>query len=109
MSQKLEKTKYTSIFKYQTTKGTRYRVRFSFVLDGVKEEFSKAGLLNLAQARELLATAELKLSKGQSPNEEDSKKHSRLISITRKCANSRLAQKNGIRIQLPLMMVDGTF
>lgn len=74
MSQKFEKTKYTSIFKYKTTKGIRYRVRFSFVLDGVKDEFSKAGLLNLSQAREVLATAELRLSKGMSPNEDESKK-----------------------------------
>lgn len=29
MTKKFEKTKYTSIFKYKTTKGIRYRVRFS--------------------------------------------------------------------------------
>ena len=93
MSRKLEKTKYTSIFKYQTTKGTRYRVRFSFVLDGIKEEYSKSGLLNLSQARELLATAELKLSKGQSPNEDESKKTFTLDQYYKKMREFKITSK----------------
>lgn len=93
MSQKFEKTKYTSIFKYQTTKGTRYRVRFSFVLDGIKEEYSKSGLLNLSQARELLATAELKLSKGQSPNEDESKKTFTLDQYYQKMREFKITSK----------------
>lgn len=68
MSRKREKTKYPNIYKYETKKGIRYQVKISYMENKKRIEFSKSNLLNIPQAKAILAEAELKISQGINPN-----------------------------------------
>lgn len=68
---KREPTKHPNIYKYQTKKGIRYQVRVTQILNGERIYFNKSGLLNLPQAKSLVAYAEEKFSLGLDPNEPD--------------------------------------
>ncbi|MER2226157.1 MAG: tyrosine-type recombinase/integrase [Carnobacterium sp.] len=45
------RTKHQNIFKYETKKGIKYQIRFSTLINGVKKEFSKAGLNSITEAK----------------------------------------------------------
>lgn len=61
---KRNKTKYPSIFTYETKKGKRYYVRRKFKLHGKQTEASASGLKTLAEARQALAEIENKIANG---------------------------------------------
>lgn len=47
------KTKHQNIYKYETKKGIKYQLRFNVTVNGKKEEFSKGGLISIAEAKSL--------------------------------------------------------
>jgi len=51
---KLEKTKDDYIFTYQIKTGKRYRIRYSYSINGRREIFDKSGISTLTEARYLL-------------------------------------------------------
>ncbi|MGT2895955.1 integrase [Streptococcus phage Javan173] len=57
-------TNYPNIFTYSTTKGKRYYIRRSFMINGRKQEVTKSGLKTLAEARSALAEIENKIDQG---------------------------------------------
>ena len=59
------KTKFPGIYKYETAKGPKYQVRFSYFTNGIKKEFSKSGINNLAEAKSIYNDQQYKLENDQ--------------------------------------------
>lgn len=61
---KYTKTKYPNIFTYETTKGKRYYIRRSFMINGKKKEVTKSNLKTLTEARTALSLIEKQIDDG---------------------------------------------
>lgn len=72
---KTTKTKHQNIFKYETKKGIKYQLRFSALVNGKKEEFSKAGLNSISEAKSLYADWIYKIDNNLLENSQKVKKY----------------------------------